>query len=123
MQAGWTLKDECYLYSEVRGAGPVLLAKLMPRIRRNMSFAFEHQIRNYPLYQPDTSALQKVSAKLVLAGGRDSREFFPYRATIALAALLGEKVIEFPGGHIGYRHHPSEIAGQLRGLLAPQRLR
>jgi len=99
------------------------MAKLMPRIRRNMTFTLGHELQKYSHYQPDTSALQKVSAKLVLAGGRDSREFFPYRATIALAALLGEKVIEFPGGHIGYRHHPSEIAGQLRGLLAPQRLR
>lgn len=95
------------------------MAKLMPRIRRNMAFTFEHQIRNYPSYQPDISALQQVSAKLILAGGMDSREFFPYQATVALAGLLGEKVVDFGGGHIGYRHYPNEFADQLRGLLAP----
>jgi hypothetical protein len=99
------------------------MAKLMPRIRRNMTFSLEHEIRTYPRYQPDIPALQQVSAKLVLAGGLDSREFFPYRATAALAGLLGEKVIDFPGDHIGYRHYPCEFAGQLRGLLAPQRFR
>jgi acetyltransferase/esterase len=99
------------------------MAKLMPRIRHNMAFTFAHQMRTYPSYWPDTSALQQVSAKLVLAGGRDSREFFPYLATVALADLLGETVIEFPGDHIGYRHHPSEFACVLSGLLAPQRLR
>jgi hypothetical protein len=30
---------------------------------------------------------------------------------------------EIRGGHIGYRHYPCEFAGQLGGLLAPQRLR
>lgn len=99
------------------------MAKLMPRIRRNMTFTFAHEIRKYPGYQPDTSALQQVSAKLVLTGGLDSREFFPYRATVALAGLLGEKVTDFPGGHIGYQHHPCEFAGQLRGLLAAQGFR
>jgi acetyltransferase/esterase len=99
------------------------MAKLMPRIRHNMAFTFAHQMRKYPSYRPDTSALQQVSAKLVLAGGVESREFFPYRATVALADLLGEKFIDFPGDHIGYRHHASEFACQLRGLLAPQRSR
>jgi pimeloyl-ACP methyl ester carboxylesterase len=99
------------------------MAKLMPRIRRNMAFTFEHQIRKYPSYQPDTAALQQVSAKLILAGGLDSHEFFPYWATVALAGVLSEKVIDFPGGHIGYRHYPHEFAGQLRGFLAPQRSR
>jgi pimeloyl-ACP methyl ester carboxylesterase len=99
------------------------MVKLMPRIRRNMAFTFEHQLRKYPSYQPDISALQQISAKLTLAGGLNSREYFPYRATVALAGLLGEKVVDFPGDHIGYRHHPDEFASQLRGLLAPQRLR
>src|SRR4029077_7013727 len=60
------------------------MAKLMPRIRHNMVFTFAHQMRKYPSYRPDTSALQQVSAKLVLAGGVESREFVPYRATVAL---------------------------------------
>ena len=99
------------------------MAKLMPRIRRNMTFTLEHELQKYPHYQPDTSALQQASMKLVLAGGLDSREFFPYRATMELAGLLDEEVIDFPGDHIGYRHYPRECAAQLRGLLAPQGLR
>ena len=88
-----------------------------------MAFTFAHQMRKYPSSRPDTSAPQQVSVKLVLADGVQSREFFPYRSTDALADLRGEKVIEFPGDDIGYRHHPSELASQLRGLLAPQRSR
>jgi hypothetical protein len=71
----------------------------------------------------DIPTLQQVSAKLILVGGPDSRDSFPYQATVALADLLGEKLIEFPGDHIGYRHHSGEFARRLRGLLAPQRLR
>jgi hypothetical protein len=80
-------------------------------------------MRKYPSYRPDTSALQQVSARLAMAGGVESHEFFPYGATVVLADLLGEKVIDFPGDHIGYRDHPGEFACQLRGLLAPQRSR
>ena len=96
------------------------MAKLMPRIRRNMTFTLGHELQKYSHYQPDTSALQQVSAKLVLAGGLDSREFCPYRAAVALAGPFGAKVIDFPGGHIGYRHYPGDIAGQLRRLISPQ---
>jgi hypothetical protein len=99
------------------------MAKLMPRIRRNMRFGLEHEIRQYVRYQPNIAALQKVSTQLVLAGGRQSGEFFPYRATAALAEQLATKVVDLPGGHIGYRHHSVECATQLRGLLAPQRSR
>jgi pimeloyl-ACP methyl ester carboxylesterase len=93
------------------------MAKLMPRIRRNMTFTLKHEIRKYPRYQPDISALQQVSSKLVPAGGLDSREFFPYRATASLAGLLDETVIDFPGGHIGYRHYPGEFAHRLAQIL------
>jgi pimeloyl-ACP methyl ester carboxylesterase len=99
------------------------MAKLMPRIRRNMTFALEHEIRQYARHQPNIVVLQQFSAKLALGGGQDSREFFPYRATAALAELVGARVSDFPGGHVGYRHHPAEFAGRLRGLLAPQRSR
>ena len=72
-----------------------------------MAFTFAHQMRKYPSYRPDTSALQQVSARLALAGGAESHEFFPYRATVAPTDLLGEKVIDFPGDHIGYRDTPA----------------
>jgi pimeloyl-ACP methyl ester carboxylesterase len=99
------------------------MAKLMLRIRRNMRFGLEHEIRQYVRYQPNVAALQQFSVTLVLGGGQDSREFFPYRATAALAELVGARVSDFPGGHVGYRHHPAEFASRLRGLLAPQRSR
>jgi pimeloyl-ACP methyl ester carboxylesterase len=99
------------------------MAKLMPRIRRNMSFGLEHEVRQYPRYQPDIAALQQVSAQLSLVGGLESHEYFPHRATAELAQRLGIPMVDMPGGHTGYRHYADDCAKQLRRLLSTQESR
>jgi pimeloyl-ACP methyl ester carboxylesterase len=112
-------------FAAVAGVGPPRMGekefwrmlKLMPRIRRNMKFWLEHELRQYPRYRPDIHALQTVSSQLVLAGGQDSREFFPYRCNTMLADLLGTRVIDMAGGHAGYRTHTTEFAQHLMRIL------
>jgi pimeloyl-ACP methyl ester carboxylesterase len=53
----------------------------------------------------------------VVAGGRDSRDFYPYRCAERLAEELGVPLAELPGHHAGMIQYPVEFAAQLRELL------
>jgi pimeloyl-ACP methyl ester carboxylesterase len=92
------------LYREVRGAGPVLL--LIPGGNGDAGF-----------YEPFAKALSGDFTVISYDRRGFSRSFRtgpPSRWQICSARRSS-----IPGGHIGYRHHPSEFACQLRGLLAP----
>lgn len=93
-------------------------AELFQRMGANLDFWFEYELRTYPRYDVDLPALTKVADRLVLAGGADSRELFPYWPNLVLAEELGLSVVDFPGDHIGYASRAPEFAAQLRGLLA-----
>lgn len=96
---------------------PPGMAEIAARLRPNIEFWFEHELRQYPRAPVDVAALQKLGAHLVLAGGRDSRDNFPYFPNAELARRLGTRVVEFPGGHVGYATHATEFAAQLSGVL------
>lgn len=93
-------------------------AELMRRMQANLTFWFEYELKTYPRYEPDLSALAGLTDRLVLAGGNESRELFPYRPNTVLAERLGLKVVDFPGDHIGYAAHAPEFAAQFRSVLA-----
>lgn len=92
--------------------------ELMQRMSANLSFWLEYELKTYPRYEPDLATLEKLADRLVLAGGNDSRELFPYQPNTVLAARLGLEVVDFPGDHIGYAAHAAEFAAQLRSVLA-----
>jgi pimeloyl-ACP methyl ester carboxylesterase len=94
------------------------LAQMLARIRGNQEFWWDHEMQAYPAFVPDIAALRLVSDQLVLAVGSESREDFPYRPNAMLAELLGIKVTDFPGGHVGHVTHPAEFAATLAGILA-----
>jgi hypothetical protein len=94
------------------------MVKLMPRLRRNFRFWFEHELRQYTRFAPDIDALAATQSRFVLAGGRDSRDRFPYRPNTVLAERLGTAVVDVPGGHAGYRTHPTEFAAELHQVLS-----
>ncbi|AUS81277.1 alpha/beta hydrolase [Actinoalloteichus sp. AHMU CJ021] len=96
---------------------PERLAEMLDRLRRNQLFWFEHEVIPYPAHRPDLDVLRSVSDRLVLAGGADSREHFPYRPNLVLAERLGLDITHFSGGHVGYVTHPDEFAAELGGLL------
>jgi acetyltransferase/esterase len=93
-------------------------AEMMDRARRNQDFWLKHEVRQYPRFVPDAGALQAALPRLVLAGGRDSLQHFPYRPNTVMAAQLGTTVVDFPGGHVGYVTHPAEFAVRLTEVLA-----
>ncbi|WP_433496291.1 alpha/beta fold hydrolase [Sphaerimonospora sp. CA-214678] len=97
---------------------PDQLAELQARLRRNHLFWMEHEMRTYPDSVLDMAALESAAGKLILAGGRDSREHFPYRPNAVLAERLGTAVVDFPGGHLGCVTHPFEFARLIDGLIA-----
>lgn len=96
---------------------PPAVLEMMGRIQQNLAFWFEHELRQYTRFVPDTDALKAVAGKLLLAGGHDSREQFPYRPNTVLADQLGTKVVDFAGGHAGYVTHPAEFSAQLDRVL------
>jgi pimeloyl-ACP methyl ester carboxylesterase len=102
---------------------PPEVAAILARAEGNMAFWMEHEFRQYPAYHPDLDALAAVAGKLLLAGGRDSREkgSMPFLPVVALGRRLGRDIAEFPGGHIGYAEHPADFAAQLGQLISADR--
>jgi len=97
---------------------PKPVIDMMARMQTNLLFWMEHELRQYPRYRPDTEALRALSAKLVLAGGEESRDTFPYRPNLTLAERLGRKVVDFPGDHTGYVIEPVGFASRLAEILS-----
>ncbi|MDG4766894.1 alpha/beta hydrolase [Solwaraspora sp. WMMD406] len=97
---------------------PAELDELLERLRRNHLFWLEHELRGYPATELDLAALVAAGDRMVLAGGVDSREAFPYRPNEVLAQRTGSEIVHFPGGHVGYVTHPFAFADALAELLA-----
>ncbi|MEU4352787.1 hypothetical protein [Streptomyces sp. NPDC023838] len=71
-------------------------------------------------FVPDVAALAPLADRISVAGGRDSRTRAVHRPVEVLAERLGLRLLEFPGGHVGYAKWPEEFAGLLR--VAPASL-
>jgi pimeloyl-ACP methyl ester carboxylesterase len=91
---------------------------LVKRLSGNLDFFLRHEVRQAPGYRPDLKALDAVQARIVMAGGRDSREHFPYRPGTVLADRWGKRVVDFPGDHTGYWARPVEFAAALTDTLS-----
>ncbi|MCH5583570.1 alpha/beta hydrolase [Shimazuella sp. AN120528] len=59
------------------------------------------------------SALTHSSMKIIAAAGEESKGYFPYRYTEALAEQLELRITEFPGNHVGLVVYPQEFAEKL----------
>ena len=96
---------------------PSALARL-ERFRANQEYWLLHEVDPVVRYVPDLEALRARRAQLVPAGGRESRDQYPYWPNQVIAARLGLTVVDLPGDHIGYVPHPVEFAAGLTELLA-----
>ena len=100
---------------------PPHLAAMLARIASNHEFFLEHELRQYVRKVPDLRALKRAKDRLVLAGGRESRDtgghLLPYRPNQVLASRLNLGITEFPGAHLGYLTHPAEFATLTRSVL------
>jgi pimeloyl-ACP methyl ester carboxylesterase len=75
-------------------------------------------------YRPDVDALTAAPTRVVIAAGVESRNLMTWRASEALAAMLGVDLTEFPshhGGFLGegggYAGQPEAFADRLREVL------
>lgn len=93
------------------------MAEMADRMRVNLPFWMEHELRSYPRYAVDEKALRTVADRIAPVCGRASRGQFPNRATTALADRIGRTTTELPGGHVGYATDAAEFAPELAALL------
>lgn len=75
-------------------------------------------------YRPDVAALAAAPTRIVAAVGEESAGLLTGRTTDALAGLLGQEAVVFPGGHGGFagdeygmRGKPEEFVATLREVL------
>lgn len=97
-------------------------AVLAERLLGNSTYFTEHEIPGILHYKLDLgalkTALKSASMRIVPAGGKASREFFPYRCAVVLAERLGTEMVEFPGNHGGYNTSDQEFALRLHDVIA-----
>lgn len=78
---------------------------------------FEHELAQYPHFQPNFATLGRLAKHLVLAGGRTSKAHFAYQPSLVLAERLGKTIVDLPGGHVGYATDAKAFADELAPLL------
>ncbi len=83
----------------------------------NAAYWIEHELRQYPRVELDLAALKALAGRIVLAGGRDSRDQLPYQPNRVLARQLGREIVDFPGEHLGFLSHPAEFAKELMNAV------
>jgi pimeloyl-ACP methyl ester carboxylesterase len=83
----------------------------------NLSFFFTYDSPAVRSYRLDVAALAAASTRIVCACGEAAPESAPHRVAAALAARLGERLVEFPGGHTGWLLRPKGFASKLREVL------
>jgi pimeloyl-ACP methyl ester carboxylesterase len=91
---------------------------LLHRTAGSLDFLLEHEVRQVTGYRPNLAVLDTHQDRIILAGGRDSHEHFPYRPTTVLAARWHTDILDFPGDHVGYWSQPDEFAATLAYALA-----
>jgi pimeloyl-ACP methyl ester carboxylesterase len=88
----------------------------------NAAYWMEHELRQYRRVELDLEALEAASSRIVLAGGRDSRDQLTYQPNRVLARQLGREIVDFQGGHLGFMSHPAEFAKELMNVLGGRSL-
>jgi pimeloyl-ACP methyl ester carboxylesterase len=96
---------------------PPAVADMIRRMAANQAFFLEHELRQYTAVVPDYARLQMQAAKIVLAGGAESRDYPPYRPNLVLGERLARPVVDMPGDHIGYVTAMPAFAAALSALL------
>ncbi|MFI6318884.1 alpha/beta fold hydrolase [Nonomuraea sp. NPDC050556] len=98
------------------GAEPGLTPQpLTPQRVVNFEFFVEHDLTAFARDGLDPAALKGSAVRIVPAHGNGTT--FPQRCAVELAALLGEELVEFPGGHDGETTHPRAYAAKLLDVL------
>jgi pimeloyl-ACP methyl ester carboxylesterase len=78
---------------------------------------FDHELRDTTRYVPDVAALTTGGTRVVIGLGAQSGALVTDATTRALARLLNQKPVIFPGDHGGFIGVPGEFADTLRAVL------
>ncbi|SHE89872.1 alpha/beta hydrolase fold [Seinonella peptonophila] len=74
-------------------------------------------------YQCDLTTLKALSSSILPAGGKESRQYFPYICISLLAGFLETEVIDFPSNHVGYVMEPKRFVRKLEQTLGMYNIR
>jgi pimeloyl-ACP methyl ester carboxylesterase len=96
---------------------PVPYRKASATRSANNRFFLEHDQPAVASYRLDIERLKSLRSRIVVLGGEDGREFFPYTCALRLAGRLSITLQEVPGNHGGYALRPAEFARSLWGAL------
>jgi pimeloyl-ACP methyl ester carboxylesterase len=99
---------------------PEMLAA-MARMQGNLALFFGHMFRPITGFRPDVAALRAAATRIVVGGGTTSKGQVAQRAAVALAEVLGTKLVDFPGDHGGFAGHPDTFAETLHQVLTDAR--
>ena len=83
----------------------------------NAAYWMEHELRQYPRIELDPAKLSAHAEQIVLACGREAQDQLPAQPNRVLARQLGCKIVDFPGGHLGFLSSPAEFARELLAVL------
>ena len=112
--AGVDINDrEPEVMAPTLAADPKVAAQRFPDLKHFLTWDVPAVTR----YQPDIAALTAAGSRIIPAAGSSSSATMPCRCATAVAAVLGVRVAEFPGGHSAYVLRPRAFAARLREVL------
>ena len=79
---------------------------------------FDHDLRETTQFVPDLAALTRSSTRVIVGIGEESAHLNTHQTSVALARLLAEPPVGFPGDHGGFLGQPVEFAAAIRAVLA-----
>ncbi len=86
--------------------------------RRESGRFFNHELWHTTQYIPDVEALKASPTKVLVGLGVESGHLLTHRTSTAMAELLGNTPVAFPGDHGGFMSAPTEFADTLHTVLS-----
>ncbi len=106
-------------FANEEDARGMAMAMLSEESLKDSGYFLVHEMKQVSIYKLDLDVLVRNKEKLILAGGRDSKECLPHRPIEVIGEQLGLQVFELAGGHVGYGapHTCSAFASDIMALL------
>jgi pimeloyl-ACP methyl ester carboxylesterase len=78
---------------------------------------FDHDLRATTRYLPQLARLTATPTRIIIGLGEGSGHLNTYKTSVAMAELLAEPTVGFPGDHAGFLGQPVEFAAAIRSAL------
>lgn len=78
---------------------------------------FDHDLRATTRYLPQLASLTNTPSRIIIGLGEESGHLNTHQTSVAMAALLAEPSVGFPGDHAGFLGQPVEFATAIRSAL------